>query len=91
VLISFKTETEPISEMFCFFIKLKKIVLSFVYTWWFGDAGLSLAPHGLTQNVWFGVVWFSPSHANLRLPHTFKNQINGKNLVLHSGKYNTLW
>jgi hypothetical protein len=35
------------------------LVLSFVYTWQFGDAGLGLTWHGLVQSdpVWQGQIW----------------------------------
>jgi len=34
----------------------------------------------------FGEVWFGASYANLRCPHIFKQQSEGKSLVLHSSK-----
>jgi hypothetical protein len=48
-------------------------VLSFVFTWQFGNAGLSLNPHDLVQSDWFGT-----SFMNLRWPCIFKHQIQAK-------------
>ena len=52
-----------------------------------GDAGFGLTPYGPVQSnpVFYG--HFDSGYANIRQPHIFKRQIEGKNLVLHSSNY----
>jgi len=52
-----------------------------------GDAGFGLASYDLVQSnpVFYG--HFDSGYANIRQPHIFKCQIEGKNLVLHSSNY----
>jgi hypothetical protein len=49
----------------------------------------NLAMQGLVwlNMVRFRVIRFGVSYTNLRRPHIFKHQIQGKNLVFHSSKY----
>jgi len=51
------------------------------------DAGFGLAPYGPVQSNPVFYCHFDPEYANIRQPHIFKRQIEGKNLVLHSSNY----
>ena len=52
-----------------------------------GDAGLGLAPYGLFQSNPGFYSHFDPGYSNIRQPHIFKCQIEGKSLVLYSSNY----